>query len=83
MPSPTNINKYRAWIKDAILIIGFIATTAGWISSAASNRTEMKGEIRHLSNIVQDQNKQLEKINDILLEQKELNGKVIQFLESQ
>lgn len=77
----SKINKYRSLIKDIILIVGFLSTAIGWVVSETVKKTELKDEVRHLSIIIEDQAKQLEKVNDILMDQKELNGKIIQYMQ--
>jgi hypothetical protein len=83
MPTKTDPRwkKHISLIKDAIYIILFLAATIGWISSKAKRDTKLETQVEHLIIMVQDQNKQLQKINDMFLDQKELNGKIIQFID--
>jgi hypothetical protein len=85
---PTNTAKESKWkkfipnIKDTIYIILFLSTTYGWIRSATINKTKMEDKVQNLTEALQSNTKQLEKITDILLKQSELNGKVIMHIET-
>jgi len=74
--------KYTTFIKDIILIVMFLSSTIGWIRSETIKRTKMEEKIEQLSIQLQENTKQLEKINEILYKQQELNGKIIQFMQN-
>ena len=74
--------------KDIILVIGFIVAAAGWFRSSViensqtnSEITILKNEVKTLTLAVSESTKQLEKVNETLLKQNELNGKIILFME--
>jgi hypothetical protein len=66
--------------KDVVFVIGLLVSTGGWIRSEAIKSTDKDNKIVVLTIAVQEQTKQLEKINDILTEQQLLNGQIIQFM---
>jgi hypothetical protein len=78
--SPT-WKKHMTVIRDVVFIVLFLATTVGWVRASAINRTKLETKVETLTEAVNENTKQLEKINDILTEQQNLNGKIIQYME--
>lgn len=74
--------KHMTGIRDIDFIILFLATTVGWIRSEAVNKTKLTDQVENLSKKLDENTKQLEKINDILTEQQLLNGKIIQYMQA-
>jgi len=72
--------KYMSIGKDIIFILGIIISAVGWIRSETIKSTKNQSQIEVLTIKVNDLSKQIEKQGDILMEQKELNGKIIFFL---
>ncbi len=82
MPTKEPIwKKYMSFFKDAVFIIGIVVSTFGWIRSETIKKTNLENEVKILTTAVEGQTKQLEKINDYLLKQSELNGKIINYIE--
>ena len=73
--------KNMSIVKDVVFIILFLATTTGWVISSTTNKSDLKNEVKALTEQVKGTNKQLEKINETLMEQSELNGKVLMFID--
>ena len=67
--------KYVAYLKDFVYVVGLIVALTGWITT--KSRSEAILEIT-----VQNNTKTLEKVEDFMTEQATLNGKIIQFMES-
>jgi hypothetical protein len=73
--------KHLTYIRDAVFIILFCATLFGWLRSSVVNRTRLEDQVEIVTLKIEENTKQLEKINDILIEQQVLNGKIIQYME--
>jgi exopolysaccharide biosynthesis protein len=73
---------HMTFIRDVVFIILFLASVVGWIRSETIKKTKMEQKIEQLNTSVQESTKQLEKINEILYKQQELNGKIIQYMQS-
>ena len=67
-------------IKDIVFIIGILVSSIGWIRASAVEKNELENQVEILTTSVNGTNKQLEKINETLMEQSELNGKIILFI---
>jgi len=76
----TSWKKNMNIIKDISLLLSLIIITGGWIRSATIKETNIKNKIEILTNSINETTEQLKKINDILMEQQTLNGKIIQYL---
>ena len=75
-------------IKDIILVVGFLVTIGGWYRSSIVSKSQITSEITILKNnvttlstAVNGNTEQLVKVNENLLKQNELNGKIILFME--
>ena len=73
--------KYMTFARDIVFILLFLASVAGWIRSETIKKTKLEAQVEVLTKAVEDNTKQLEKVNGILSEQQELNGKMIYFLD--
>ena len=73
--------KHLGTLKDLIFILGIVISAGGWFTAEAVAKNETKNKIEALTNVIEDYNTQLVKINDILNAQQELNGKIIQYME--
>jgi hypothetical protein len=73
--------KYMTIIRDMVFIFLFLVSIVGWIRSETKKATKLETNVETLLNNDAIQTEQLEKINDILMEQKELNGKIIQYMQ--
>lgn len=69
-------------IRDVVFVLLFLATVVGWIRSEAINKTKLSIQVELLTNKIDENSKQLEKINEILTQQQLLNGKIIQYMQS-
>lgn len=69
--------------RDIVFIILFLGTTTGWIVTSTSKKNDLKNKVEVLTNRLEDNTKQLEKINQILLQQSELNGRIIEYMQHQ
>lgn len=67
--------KYVDYLKDFVYIIGLIVALGGWITT--KSKSEAILEIT-----VQNNTKTLEKVEEFMTNQATLNGKFIQFMES-
>jgi len=76
----TTWKKHMSVIKDIIFIIGILVSSIGWIRSEAIKETNTKNQIEILTKAVEDNTTQLEKINNVLNEQQNLNGQIIQYM---
>jgi len=74
--------KHMSFIRDVVFIVLFLASVVGWIRSETIKKTKMEEQIERLTVSVNESTKQLEKINDILYRQQELNGKIIQYMQT-
>ena len=66
--------KYLAYTKDAIYIISIIAGVIGWLSAKSKNEAILETTLKYNTEAI----KKMELFMD---NQKELNGKVIQYIE--
>ena len=73
--------KYIPTIKDLVFIIGILVSSIGWIRASGVEKSEFKNQIKNLTEEVAGTNTQLEKINETLVVQSELNGKIIMFID--
>lgn len=88
MPGKTNApevsslwKKHITIIRDVVFVLLFLVTVVGWIRSEAVNKTKLTIQVEIVTKKIDENTKQLEKINDILTEQQVLNGKIIQYME--
>jgi len=87
MPTTKTPEKESLWkknmnyIRDAVFIIMFLISTAGWIRSEAIKKTKLETQVETLTKTLDDNTRQLEKINDILSQQNTLNGKIILYMQ--
>jgi len=72
--------KYISIIKDAVFVIGILISCVGWYHSETVKSTQRDIQIQILTKELNDNTKQLEKINDILSDQKTLNGEMIEYM---
>lgn len=73
--------KHMTYIRDAVFVILFLVTVAGWARSSIVQKTKIEYEVSRLNDTMKEITMQLDKINNILLDQKELNGKIIQYMQ--
>ncbi|MDD5648926.1 MAG: hypothetical protein PHF86_00670 [Candidatus Nanoarchaeia archaeon] len=66
--------------KDLVFIIMFLATIAGWIITSVTNKAKMKMAIEQNTQVVKELKGEINKINDYITKQSELNGQIIQFM---
>jgi cell division protein YceG involved in septum cleavage len=78
----TQWSKHMTFIRDVVFIILFFASIIGWIRSETIKKTKLEDKIEQLTEVTKESTKQLEKVNDILYQQQILNGKIIQYMES-
>lgn len=78
----TNWKKYMTIIRDVVFIILFLTSIAGWITSETKKKTKLEAQVEELTKTMDQNTKQLEKITDIIMQQAELNGKIIQHIET-
>ena len=81
-PKESAWKTHMTFIRDVVFIIVFLASVVGWIRSETIKKTRMEEKIEHLTEATNQSAKQLEKVNEILNQQQLLNGKIIQFMES-
>lgn len=67
--------KYFTYLKDFAYIIGIVVAINGWISSKAANEALLKTTVKQNTEAIKT-------FNDFMMEQNKLNGKFIQFMES-
>lgn len=80
--SPSPIwKKYMTITRDVVFVILFLVSVGGWIRTATIQKTRLEDEVKTLTVAMEEITDQLEKINDILMDQKELNGKIIQYMQ--
>ena len=77
---PESWKKNFATIKDIVFIVGIIVSTVGWVRSETIKKTNLENTVKTLTVAVDANTKQLEKINDILREQSNLNGQAVRAL---
>jgi len=75
-------------IKDIILVVGFVITIAGWYRSSVIEKSKMnsqieivRNDIKNISSAVDLNTQQLIEVNKQIMQQNELNGKIILFME--
>jgi len=68
-------------IRDIVFVVLFLATIYGWIRSDTKKDTMLETHVELLSDKVNELSKHMEKTNQILMDQKELNGKIIQYMQ--
>jgi len=62
-------------IKELLYIVVFVGgLLVGYVT--------LQGDVKSLQKDVQELTEQMKKTNDILMDQKELNGKIIQYMQS-
>ena len=74
--------RHMTFVRDVVFILLFFVSIIGWIRSETIKNTKMEYEIQQLTNSVKEGTEELKKINDILYKQQELNGKIIQYMQS-
>ncbi|MCK9446972.1 hypothetical protein M0Q50_09000 [bacterium] len=68
-------------LKDIIYIISLLITLTGWIRSETIQKQKFENQIEILTKKIDANQEQLQKINEIFLEQQVLNGKIIQYMQ--
>ena len=68
-------------LKDLVFVVGIIISAGGWFTADAVAKGKVETKIEVLTKVIDNNNSQLEKINDILSAQQQLNGKIIQYME--
>ena len=76
----TTWKKHMTIVRDVVFIILFLASTVGWIRLEAVKNTKLEAQVEILTKTLSENTKQLEKINDVLNEQQNLNGQIIQYM---
>ena len=72
--------KYMTIIRDVVFIIMFLVSVIGWIRAETRSKTKLEDKVESLTKAVENNTKQLEKIDNIISEQNTLNGKIIQYM---
>jgi hypothetical protein len=72
--------KHMTIIRDVVFVVLFLASAIGWVRSETIKKTKLESQVEILTKTLEDNTKQLEKINDILTEQQNLNGQIIQYM---
>jgi hypothetical protein len=80
MSEETGLKKYVGYIKDAAYVIGIVISLMGWVHSETVNKTNMENKVEVLSKAVESNTKQIEKMNELFMEQNKLNGSIIQYM---
>lgn len=75
-----NWEPFMTKFKDLVFIIMFLATIAGWIITSVTNKAKMKMAIEQNTLVVKELKGEINKINDYITKQSELNGQIIQFM---
>ena len=75
-----NWEPFMTKFKDLVFIIMFLATLAGWIITSVTNKAKMKMAIEQNTQVVKELKGEINKINDYITKQSELNGQIIQFM---
>lgn len=81
--TPSLWDAFMTKFRDIVFIILFLGTTTGWIVTSTSKKNDLKNKVEVLTNKLEDNTKQLEKINEILLQQSQLNGRIIEYMQHQ
>ena len=68
------------YIKDIVYVVMFLAVVVGWITTSTNKRTEMKATIEANTKAIENTIKATEKFNEYIIQQSELNGKIIQYM---
>jgi hypothetical protein len=75
-----NWEPFMTKFRDLVFIIMFLATIAGWIITSVTNKAKMKMAIEQNTQVVKELKGEINKINDYITKQSELNGQIIQFI---
>lgn len=67
-PKVSWYNKFTPYIKDAIYIIGIVASLIGWISAKTESKTLLETTVKYNTEAVK-------KLEDFMTKQVEFNGK--------
>jgi len=78
-PKQTTASKFWEQIKNFKELIAVIVFVGGLVTGYVT----LQGDVKHLQEDVQQLTKQMEKTNEILMDQKELNGRIIQFIQEE
>ena len=81
---PKEVTKYTVFglsLKDLIYIITIMISLGGWIRSETIQKQNFNNQIDALTKKIDANHQQLEKINEIFIQQQVLNGKIIQYME--
>ena len=68
------------YIKDIVYVVMFLAVVVGWITTSTNKRTEMKATIEANTKAIENTITATEKFNEYIIQQSELNGKIIQYM---
>ena len=82
--TPAEVTKFTVFglpLKDIIYIITILVSLGGWIRSETIQKQEFNNQIEALTKKIDANHEQLEKINEIFIQQQVLNGKIIQYME--
>jgi hypothetical protein len=77
-----NWEPFMTKFRDLVFIIMFLVTIAGWIITSTTSKTKMKMAIEQNTQVINDLKGEVNKINDYITKQSELNGQIIQFMSS-
>ena len=75
-----NWEPFMTKFKDLVFIFMFLATIAGLIITSVTNKAKMKMAIEQNTLVVKELKGEINKINDYITKQSELNGQIIQFM---
>jgi len=73
--SEPGYTKYLKYLKDFVYVVGLVVALGGWITTKTKSQAI-------LETTVQNNTKTIEKFEAFVEKQAELNGKFIQFMES-
>jgi hypothetical protein len=65
--------KYLAYLKDIVYIAGIVIALAGWVTTKSKNEAILESTVKNNT-------KTLEKVEEFMKSQSELNGKFIQYM---
>ena len=77
----TNIKMFGLSVKDIIYIISLAISLGGWVRSETIQKQRFDAQIEILTRKIDANQAELQKINEIFLEQQVLNGKIIQYMQ--
>ena len=91
-PLITLWKKYGNYVKSAVAVITVIVSVTGWIISTTTTKVNYQNKINAFQEQIttlnttvdalsKQQSTQFDKINDALLQQNLLNGKVLQYIQ--